>query len=284
MGDTTNTNNTIDPNGKALEELTPLLLAMEPEDILRDAKLDPTAASIIAAATAKKVTPFRAALVRLFGAASGVRIDELGKLARAAQQADIAAAAAAAPSDLSSLHEEVRAQYDLLSADAQGMVHRKLIPAHELDKAKDLVGYEATVRSTLILVAVLRRYWDTVKDHTPLTEADLDRAQTTAERMLDTKGDRDQGVPQVPANELRLRALSLLIRTYRELFREVQYLRFWEDDADTIVPSLWSGRGRKARTDALDVDVDGSDEPVVTGPITGPGVPVDPGVNPLTGE
>jgi hypothetical protein len=272
----------MDPNGKALEELKPRLVVMEPEEILRDAKLDATVAGTIAAATAKKVLPFRGALVAIFGAAAGTRVDELPKLARATQQADIAAAAAAAPSDLSAMHEEVRDAYDLLSADAQGMVHRKLIPAHELDKTKDIQGYEATVRSTLILVAVLRRYWEQVKDQTPLTEADLDRTQRTAERMLDTKGDRDQGVPQVPANELRLRALSLLIRTYREIFREVQYLRFWEGDADTIVPSLWSGRGRRPRIEEND-DGDLDTDTDVTGPIAGPGVPVDPGVNPLTG-
>ncbi|MGE0785680.1 MAG: hypothetical protein AB7S26_08330 [Sandaracinaceae bacterium] len=139
------------------------------------------------------------------------------------------------------------------------------------------------MRSTLVLVALLRSYWSKVHDHTLLTEADLDRASSVANRMQDVKGERDQGVPLVPAQEMRLRALSFLIREYRELFRQVQYLRFWQGDAESVVPSLWSGRGRRARNGANEEDVidDAGDEPVMSGPTSGPGVPVDPGVNPF---
>ncbi|MGE0785540.1 MAG: hypothetical protein AB7S26_07620 [Sandaracinaceae bacterium] len=283
----THVDETADPNVHALEELRPRLMAIPGDELFRDPKLDPTNAATIAAAAAKKVLPFRASLVELFGASAGTRVDELPKVARATQQADIAAAAAAAPTDLSSMHKEVRTQYDLLFTDTQALVNRHFIPETELDKARDIQGYEATVRSTLILVAILRRFWGRVQEHTPLTEADLDRASSIASRMQDTKGERDQGVLQVPANEVRMRALSLLIREYREVARQIGYLRYWEGDANAIAPSLWSGRGRRAGHGGADEDLDEDviedvlDEPVMSGPTSGPGVPVDPGVNPF---
>ncbi|MGE0785681.1 MAG: hypothetical protein AB7S26_08335 [Sandaracinaceae bacterium] len=132
MGETntsaiTTTDVSEDPNANALEELTPRLMAMDTDDLYRDAKLDPASAKMIATATAKKVQPFKEQLVALYGPSAAARIDELPKIARAAQQAHIMAAAAAAPKDLSSMHQRVRAEYDFLITDAQGLVNRNLI-------------------------------------------------------------------------------------------------------------------------------------------------------------
>ncbi|MGE3636502.1 MAG: hypothetical protein AB7P00_41745, partial [Sandaracinaceae bacterium] len=235
-----------DAGAAALRELTPRLRALTSAELIRDPKLDPTAAATVVAASAKKVRPLRAELVAVFGPSAGERIDRLPTIARAVRQADIAVAAAGRQ-DLSSDHRQLRAEYDLLLWDARAMVLRGLLPAYELDKAKDLQGYDRAVRSTLILVAVLRRYWEKVKDRTPLTEADLERASACAHRLQDLKAERDRGLTRADEKELRMRALSLLVREYRELTRQVRYLRYWERDADTFVPSLWSRRGRRVR-------------------------------------
>jgi hypothetical protein len=274
----------IDPQARALEVLTPRIVAMTAEDVLRDTKLDATHAGTVGAATAKKLAPYRATLVAQFGAESGARVDDLPMLARACQQADIAEAAAAAPSDLTALYQEVREHYDILLTDAQSLVNRKFLPATELDKARDTRGYEGMVRSTLILVTLLRAWWPKLKDHTPLKDADLDRGQQLAEHLRDTIGERDQAVQSLPAVEVRLRALSLLVRSYVELRREMSYLRWYQEDVDAIVPSLWAGRGRRARSETSDVTPEDGipEEEAVTpsGPVT-PGTPVNPGGNPL---
>lgn len=55
-------------------------------------------------------------------------------------------------------------------------------------------GYQALIASVLVLVFVGREYWEQVKDHTSLTEADFDRAEATAQRLSTALGDCDIGV------------------------------------------------------------------------------------------
>ena len=130
-----------------------------------------------------------------------------------------------------------------------------------------------------MLVQVLRNHWPQIAGHTPLTELDLERAQRAAQLMQNAMGARDQHVDRLPANELRLRALSLLVRAYTELRRKVSYLRWYEGDADLIVPSFWAGRGR--RTKRRETRERDEDTLALEGPSSGPGVPLDPGDNPL---
>ena len=56
-----------------------------------------------------------------------------------------------------------------------------------------------------------------------------------------------------------MRALSDLIYGYDQLRRMMSYLRWSEGDADSIVPSLYAGRGRRTAS-----DVDDTDEPCDT--------------------
>lgn len=87
--------------------------------------------------------------------------------------------------------------------------------------------------------------------------------------MLTTLGEREQGASRVPAAELRLRALTDLVRRYDEIRRMVSYLRWNEGDADDIAPSLYARRpGRKAQDDTQSTPV----APVTNG--TTPAAPV----------
>lgn len=53
------------------------------------------------------------------------------------------------------------------------------------------------------------------------------------------------------AADVRQRAFTLFVRTYDELRRAMSYLRWHEDDVDSIIPSLWSGKAQRKR-DAAD--------------------------------
>jgi hypothetical protein len=279
---------TVDPQEHALEDLMPRVVAMDSALVLRETRLDATTAGTIAASAAKMVAPFKAQLVARFGAEAGVRIDELPALARACQQAAIVETVSAAPTDLSAMHAELRAEYDILFNDLAQLVRRKVVPAHELDKARSIQGYAETVQSTFVVVALFERFWSVAKDQTPVKQADLARAKAAAQRMRDAMGDRDQDVKRMPAMEVRLRALTLLIRHYEEMRRELTYLRWYEADVDVLLPSLWTGRGRRARSETNEVTpedgvLEGAPEGDVvnaSGPMA-PGTPVNPGGNPL---
>ncbi len=63
-------------------------------------------------------------------------------------------------------------------------------------------------------------------------------------------GKREQAPQaQTAAADLRQRCFTLFVRAYDELRRSISYLRWKHEDVDTIIPSLYSGRSRKAKDD-----------------------------------
>jgi hypothetical protein len=248
----------------ALDSRRPRLLAMTESQILRKTALDPLASAVTAEATANKLLAFREAIVKQFGPEAAAHLDELMGIARATRQANLEVRGGMNASELGKLHDKVRADYRLLSTDATSLVNRGLLDAERLENAHDVQGYQQTVESVLLHVLVLRKEWAKIEAHTPLTSADLDRAEATAQRMSSVLGDRDNGVGRAPAIELRVRALSSLVHTYDELRRMMTYLRWHIGDIDSLVPSLWAGRGGRkvSASDGFDTDgdVDGDDD------------------------
>jgi hypothetical protein len=259
----------------ALDAVRAALVAMPESEVERFTTLDASAAAVIAEASANKVAPYRAALVAQFGGVARAALDELPVLARATRQADIELAASQPLTDLSALHEEVRAAYQLLITDADSLANRKLLDGQRLEAARDIQGYQALLQSTLVLVNVLRDRWSGFAGQTPLTVADLDRAEAAAQRMSAALGDRDNGVSRAPALELRARALSKLVRVYEEVRRMITYLRWHQDDVDAITPSLWASRGRRGRSRDVEPEPTPTDDIVRAEPAT----PVAPSPN-----
>lgn len=258
--------------GVALEALREALMAMPDAQVQREVRLDASVAADVAEAGASKLVAYRAALVAQFGADAGTLVDELPIVARAAKQADIELTRAYPSGDVSVMHKEVSTAYELLMTDAQSLANRKLIDARNLEPARDIRGYQAILRSVLVLVSLLREAWPRIAAHTPLTTADIDAAERVAQQMTTALARRDHGVNRVPAAELRARALSLLIDRYDEARRMMTFLRWHQDDADSIVPSLWAARGRgKSRNDAAVV----TDDPSTPAPVVsdGPNAP-----------
>jgi hypothetical protein len=78
--------------------------------------------------------------------------------------------------------------------------------------------------------------------------AELDTAETLADRLLTAVGNREQG-PAVVAESaaIRQRAFTLFLQAYDDARRAVAYLRWRREDAATIAPSLYAGRGTGRR-------------------------------------
>lgn len=282
MNDNGGPSNATDPAyGFALEAKRSELAAMPDEEILRDTKLDPTVAADVVEASAIKIVSHRAAIVALFGAKAGELIDELPIVARATKQADIEHARAQPTIDAAGMHKEVLGAHQLLMTDAQALANRKLIDARALEPARDTQGYQATLRSVLVLVSLLREAWPRIHGISPLKKEDIDNAERVAQHMSTALARRDHGVDKVPAAELRTRALSMLVHRYSEVRRIMTYLRWHQGDADTFAPSLWAGRGRRTRGDGPAV---GGDEPTEPTPAVtdGPAAPA-PIVDPTDG-
>jgi hypothetical protein len=109
-------------------------------------------------------------------------------------------------------------------------------------------------------------------------------------RLTRLVGLREQGPARLAvATELRLRAYTLVVRTYQEARSAISYLRRREEDVEAIAPSLFSGRTRKkpidGETDATQapagtivpaVNTHGTTPPVVTAPVVPGGAPAVP--------
>jgi len=240
----------------ALDSLHAVLMAMPESEVDRGLKLDVAVAAGTAEGTAAKLVAHRAALAAEWGEEAGALVDALPTIAAAARQADVAVHATPLSGDLSALHEAVRVEHQLLITDATALANRKLIDAQRLEPARDVQGYQNVLRSLLTLIFVLREQWSAIEEHTPLTKADLQRAEAVAKKLSSAINLRDNGVLRVPAVELRNRAGTKLVRTYEELRRKMSYLRWYQDDVDALIPSLWANRGRKARSNDADVDTD----------------------------
>ena len=243
---------TLSPDERAAQQalalVQPRLDALREAEIDRRLAIDASAAAVTTLATATKVEPFRAELGAKFGAEAGEVLDALPPLALATRQADIDLAALAPASDLSAEYEQLRAAHQLLLTDAESLGYRGLLEPKRLDLARGVLGYQATIDSVEILVAVLRERWDALQGHTPITAAQLERAVAMAKRLSRALGERENGVKRAPSVETRIRVLSLLVHTHEELRRMMSYLRWHQDDVDLFAPSLWANRGRRART------------------------------------
>jgi hypothetical protein len=271
----TQTQEAYDPAYKAaLDSRREELRAIPEDNILWDLRLAGGRASTVAEGTAKKLQPFRPALVARFGEEAGVLVDRLATTAHAARQADLEYSLAQPADDLSPLAEEVSDVYGMLMADATSFAKRKLIDGATLDKAREIKGYQALSESTLKLVAILRENWAALEGRGILTKHDLDRAEHLVRVLTTALAYRDENVDLVPARELRARALSELAREYGELRRMMLFLRHYQGDTDEIIPSLWALRGSSRRTDrtavpSVEPNTGGEptgDEPVVPTP------------------
>jgi hypothetical protein len=236
-----------------LEGRRAMLAALPEKDVLRRIRLDPSVAFEIAMAGAEKVSAFRGALIAQFGDAVGPLLDDIRPAAAAAKQADVELHMSEDSTNLAALHREVMASYNLLITDANSLVNRGHLPPGSLDRVRNLVGYRPTVESLMGLVLVLRAHWDRIQGRGPITVADVDEGERVAYRMSEALSGREHGVLRAPAAETRVRALSDLVQKHDEVRRMMRFLRWKEDDADDIVPSLFIGRGRRASSDAVEL-------------------------------
>lgn len=242
----------------ALDQHRASLMAMTEVEVERRTRLDPTVTAVTAEATATRIAAFRAEAVRQFGADAGVQFDDLATVARAARQANVEFVAASSSTQLSAMHEALRADYRLLMTDADGFANRKLLDPARLEPARNALGYQALISAVLVLVFVLREHWSQLEGYTPLKEADLARVEGNAHRLSAMLGSRESNAGRASAAELRVRALSKLVHLYDDVLSMMTYLRWKHGDIDVLMPSLWAGRGgRKARTS------DGGDDPTV---------------------
>ncbi len=131
--------------------------------------------------------------------------------------------------------------------------------------------------------------WQKIQGKCATTPDDLTAATQMATRLTRVVGLREQSPAVLAAlTEERMRAFTQLLKVYDETRSAVGYLRRHVGDADSIAPSLYTGKSTRRK--ATEADPAAPVDPVAGGanpaaPSTGnPSVPVAPArswVNPL---
>lgn len=117
------------------------------------------------------------------------------------------------------------------------------------------------------LAEILKKNAEKIADRTSVKPEEIYAAENLADQLGTAIGLREQA-PQVIAEAVRNRnaAFTLFIKTYEEIRAAVGYLRRQEGDADTITPTLYTGRGPSKKKPAEDNSGKPETPPVVTQP------------------
>ncbi len=197
-----------------------------------------------------KVVPLRPAILEQVGGFDIKQLDKLETYAMALMHAQAEFQASAQPPEpIDDLNAELMVTRDLFFRDVAALEARNLIEfrASEMSGAP---GYKNLTKDVLLLCSVLRNNWPTIQGRTAVTLEDIDAAELQAKRLLGAVGLREQGskAPTQQA-EWRQRAFTLFAKAHDEVRRVVTYLRWHDDDANTIFPTVFGGGRAKQRTE-----------------------------------
>jgi len=147
------------------------------------------------------------------------------------------------PDALRELVEELVRTRAVLHADTQALGARGLINPDSLDDYNGGTGHKVVATDVQILAAVLKRDWSKNEGKCAVEKAELDRAEKVASRILRLVGLKMQAdSAEDPALDERNRAYTLVERSYDEATRASCYLRWFQGDAEELVPSLYATR------------------------------------------
>jgi hypothetical protein len=223
-----------------------------PIDDLTNVNLDiPTAVTTVLGAL-PQIRALRAQITATIPEFDIARFDKLEAYTMAVGYANSLYLAASQPSEsIEKLAEEGVTVRDLLVAETTTLAQRRLIDGQRLKELKGANGYRNLAVDLLTLAAMVREVWPTLGGKTTLQLAELDQAEILADRLLTTVGQREQGPAVVATSaENRQRAFTLFITAYDNVRRVATFLRWREDDADEIAPSLY-GKGRRKSNDTI---------------------------------
>jgi len=226
---------------KELDALTPAELAAINLDI-------PQAVSIVLGAL-PGLAALRASIVKDLPNHPIAQFDKLETYALGAWFAHLLALPAGSASNpVKPLIEEATPLRANLLSDAEALARRGLLDAAIVEEIRAGQGHVDMANDLVALSALFLSSWAEIENRTAAIEKEIRRAGELGPLLLAALGVREHGAPVSPgdAADRRVRAFTLFSRAYDAVRRAVTYLRWHEDDADDIAPSLYKGRGGRS--------------------------------------
>jgi hypothetical protein len=255
-----------------------------PDDDLIVINIDVPTAVTTVLGTLPEIRSLRSQIVSDIPSFDIARFDQLESYTLALGHAHaLYLAASAPPESLDELSQTASSLRELLLSDATALAQRGFVDGQKLKELKGPKGYRNVAFDLFTLVALLRESWDKISGKTAVQAAELDQAETLADRMLTAVGAREQA-PAVAAEtaDNRQRAFSLFVDSYDHARRALSFLRWKHEDIDQIAPSLYAGRGNTRRKVAPQPPAATPTNPAATSTatVTAPGGASIPGTAP----
>jgi hypothetical protein len=172
-----------------------------------------------------------------------VKLEQLRDYAFAAWYAHLAATATTSESDKKALLAEAGALRDDLLVAAEALAHKGLLDPTTVADIRAGSGNTDRANDLVALGVLFTNAWERVRNKTTVTWEDVEKASDLGPRLFMALAERPADAPA--AVSIRARAFTLMARTYDQARRGVTYLRWNEDDADLVAPSIYAGRQRK---------------------------------------
>ena len=240
---------------KAFEQVRPELEGLQEEDFVQIA-IDIPSASVTTQGAYAQIVALRPEFTERLPKFDISLVDKLETYALAMFCAHMDYRAAVdPPAELAALVEQAIAKRTILLSDVNTLIAYGLLAPEAADDLLGVNGYKNVMTDLGTLASVLRTNADRVAGRTSVKPAELSEAEDLAAKLGKTVGVRElspQAMAQVTRN--RQAAFTLFIKAYEEVRAAVQYLRHHEGDGDSILPSLFAGRGgrKKAADDTTD--------------------------------
>ncbi len=152
------------------------------------------------------------------------------------------------PAEITELVAAAIEARDVLRANALSLAKHGLFDKESIDGYRGHTAHKVVSTDLLVLTRGFRRRWADIEGKSPITGDALERAEMINEQLISAIGAREQAPGIASAAQLeRQRAFTLAAKTYDEVRRGVQFLRYHQGDAEMIAPSIYAGRGGRAR-------------------------------------
>jgi len=239
---------------QALEQVRPKLATLEEADLLQ-IHIDPLTAAATVQGALPQIMAFRSQIVADLPNFDITLLDNLTLYSLALIQAHTLQLGANTPPEvLAKLVEEGIVLRGLLLADAEALAKRGYISAIRIDELKGIVGYKNVASDLLTITNMIRSNWPTVASKTGVTEAELDRAEVVGTQLINAIGIRELAPATAASVTLeRQQTYTLLVNAYDQVRRVICFVRWDEDDADSIAPSLFAGRNTPRKKNQTEV-------------------------------
>lgn len=152
------------------------------------------------------------------------------------------------PPELPIMLAEATRRRDIILADCGALIARGYMNAASVSEYKGLGGYKNVAFDLTGLVELMTETWPKIEGKVLFTREELEDNRLFALKFVESVAYRDKNASKVTElGDLRQRIFTLFFRAYDQVRRAIIFLRWDMEDADSIVPSLYAGRGGNSR-------------------------------------